>query len=437
MTYAEAAAWLDGRANLERKMDPAAWTSIKLERVERLCQLLGDPQRGGRVVHIAGSKGKGSVAAMVESVLRAAGLRTGLYTSPDLTSRRERIQVDGQPISETDFARIVAQRLQTAAAAYEAEGWGDELSYFDLLTALGFCWFAEQQVAWPVIEVGLGGRLDATNVVAPAVCAITTLCLEHTQFLGDTLALIAGEKAGIIKPGVPVVSAPQQPEAAAVLARVAAERGAPLLAAEGVRAVPGGEFVELADGRVGQRLAVEWAGGEVEVTLPLLGAHQIINAAVARTVLAQTGVVTRGTLAAGLAKVRWPGRLQVVARRPWVVLDGAHTPDSAARLREALALFPHRRLWLVLGSARDKNTAGLCAELAPGAAAVFVTGVPGNQRAMRAADLAEVARPHAREVIVADDPAHALRSAVARADADDLVCVTGSLYLVGAILAEG
>ncbi len=437
MTYSDAAAWLDTRANLERRMDPAAWTSIKLERVERLCTLLGDPQRQGRVIHIAGSKGKGSTAALCERVLRAAGQRTGLYTSPDLTTRRERIQVDGQPIGEADFARLVTEQVKPAAEAYAAEGHGDELSYFDLFTALAFCWFAEQRVDWPVIEVGLGGRLDATNVVEPAVCAITTLSLEHTQFLGDTLALIAGEKAGIIKPGVPVVSAPQEPEAAEVLARVAAERGAPLLPADGVRALPGGEFVELADGRVGQRLAVDWDGGEVEVCLPLLGAHQQANAAVARTVLAQTGVVDRAALVAGLEAVVWPGRLQVLGRRPWVVLDGAHTPDSAARLREALALFPHRRLILVLGSARDKNTAGLCAELAPAAEAVIATSVPGNQRAMPAADLAEVARPHARQVLTAPDPMAALALAMSRAGSEDLVCVAGSLYLVGAVLAHG
>lgn len=444
MTFSEASAWLDHRANLERRMDPAAWTSIKLERVERLCELLGRPQDHGRTVHIAGSKGKGSTAALVAATLTAAGHRTGLYTSPHLVHLRERLQIDGEPIDEATFARLVGERLVPAEAAYNAEGHGDELSFFDLLTALAFVWFAEAQVDWIVLETGLGGRLDATNVCRPVVCAITTLSLEHTQFLGATIAEIAAEKAGIIKPGVPIVSACPQPAAAEeVLRATAAERGSRLIWASGVRGVRGGELVGGSRAHEGQRVTIEWDGQPLELTLPLLGAHQVGNAAVARTVLALTNAadgraaVDRVAVVRGFQGVRWPGRLQIIDHRPWLVLDGAHTPDAAHALRAALDRFPHERRWVVVAGARDKNIAGLLSALTPGAAGLIVCGIPGNQRALAAEDLAAAAREAAPDLAleVAATPEDALDRARALAGADDLICVTGSLYLVGAVLA--
>jgi dihydrofolate synthase/folylpolyglutamate synthase len=437
MTYRDARAWLDGFINLERRPDPAGWTTIKLERVVRLLELLGRPHLHGRVVHIAGSKGKGSTAAMVESVLRHSGARTGLYTSPDLVSHRERIRVSGTPISEAAVARLVAERLKPAAAQYAREGHGDELSFFDLYTALAFCWFAEADVEWNVIEVGLGGRLDATNVVHPTVCAITSLSLEHTQFLGDNLSAIAREKGGIIKPGAPVVLAPQAPEAEAVLAALAAERGSRLVEASGVESVPGGAFVELPDGQIGQRLRVKWGATKVETCLPLLGAHQAVNAAVARTLLSEAvPELDAATVAEGLAAVHWPGRLQVLGRAPWLLLDGAHTPESAERLATALKLFPHGRRCLIVGAARDKDVDGFLAAIGGSAARIIVTGIPGHPRAASAEELAPVARRHHGEVAVASDPAAAIEMAIAWAEPEDLVCVTGSLYLVGAVLEQ-
>lgn len=439
MTYADARAWLDGRSNLERRPDPEAWTRVKLERVERLMALLDHPERGGpRFVHIAGSKGKGSTSALVDSVLRAAGCRCGLYTSPDLCSRRERIRVDGEPIPREAVARLVEERLQPAAERYEAEGWGDELSFFDLHTALAFCWFAECGCEWAVVEVGLGGRLDATNVLTPTVCAITSLSYEHTAFLGTSLAQIAGEKGGIVKPGVPVVLAPQVDEALAVLLRLAAERDAEVLTACGVE--PRAPLVEADGDRLGQSVAINWGEGEPhEVLLPLLGAHQLENAAVARTVLAALARVgetrlTAAAVAAGFAAVQWPGRLQVLARRPWLVLDGAHNPDSALRLQQSLALFPHERLWLVVGAARDKDVAGFLAELAPHAEAVLLCGLPGHPRLAEPESLVPLAREHCPRVAVAAGPRQALALAQHLADDHDLIVVTGSLYLVGAVL---
>ncbi|MBI2299059.1 MAG: bifunctional folylpolyglutamate synthase/dihydrofolate synthase [Armatimonadetes bacterium] len=424
MNYLEAVAWLDSFANLERRPDPRHWTGIKLARVEWLSALLGNPHCHGRAIHIAGTKGKGSVAAMSDAILRAAGYRTGLYTSPHLVSLRERIRVDGEPIPRDGLAELVTTRLRPAAEAYAAEQPGDALSYFDLFTVLAFEWFRRAGVQWQVVEVGLGGRLDATNIVHPAVCAITPVSLDHTQFLGDTLAAIAAEKAGIIKPGVPVVLAPQPPEAGAVIRRVAAERGAEVVPAEGVEPRPGEAFVDRGFNRVVQRVNVGWPGAPpVDLSLPLLGAHQVENAAVARTlavVAAGRGaeLVNLARVRDGLREVEWRGRLQVMDRRPWVVLDGAHNPASGARLAEALGLFPHRRRYLVVGAHRDKDL-----------------DLPGNPRAASPEDLHAAAARHCERVEQRADPESALSCAREWAGESDLICITGSLYLVGAVLA--
>ena len=436
MDYAAATAWLDSFVNLEARLDPRQWSTVKLARVQRLVAALGEPQRAARVVHIAGSKGKGSVAAIVAAVLRAAGQRVGLYTSPHLISSRERIRVDGRQVDEATFAHLVLDRLRPVADAYQADPVDGSLTYFDLHFALACLVFATAQVDWAVIEVGLGGRLDATNVVSPEVCAITTLDLEHTALLGDTIEQIAAEKAGIIKPGVPVVTAPQSPAAQAVVEAVAAERGAPLLPATGVWAVDGGAWCD--DGQqVSQQVVMDWAGAALEVRLPLLGPHQVVNAAVARTVLehvAPVAGVTGDQLRTGCAAVDWPGRLQVIERRPWLVLDGAHTPVAAQRLAESMALFPHRRRWMVLGSALDKDFAGMVPALVAGAAGVVVTGVPDNFRAARPDDLQAVVAPHGVLTVVRQTPAEALALARSWATEEDLIVVAGSLYLVGAML---
>ncbi len=440
MNYSAAQAWLDQYANLERSLAAAQWAQVKLERVERLVELLGHPERHGHIIHIAGSKGKGSTAAMVEAVLRAAGLRTGLYTSPHLVSPRERIRLAGRPISEEHLADLVARRLQPVAERYQADPVGGPLTYFDLLTALALTAFAEAPVAWTVLEVGLGGRLDATNVATPEVCAITSLMLEHTALLGTTLEQIAGEKAGIIKPGVPVVSAPQDPAAAAVLAAVAARHEAPLRVAEPLAPWPAEATPPDGDDQPGQLVRLDWQGQTTRLRLPLLGAHQRLNAGVAVAVLDEAVRTTDLTLSVdevcrGLATVSWPGRLQVVDHRPLVVLDGAHTPDAAAWIARALPAFGQRRCYLVLGSAHDKDFAGLVAHLAPLADGIVVSSVPGNPRAASAEQLYPTVAARAPRVACAAEPAEAMQVARDWAAPDDLILVTGSLYLVGAVLA--
>lgn len=438
MDYPAAVAWLSGFANLERRPTAADWSRVRLERVERLVGALGNPHRAGRVIHIAGTKGKGSTAAMVEAVLRRAGYRTGLFTSPHLVSHRERIRVSGEPIPREAVADLVTRRLEPAAVACARDHPDDALTFFDLHTSLAFLWFAEQDVEWAVVEVGLGGRLDATNVVQPAMTAITLISYDHVELLGADLGAIAAEKAGIIKPGVPVVSAAQPPEAAAVIARVAAAQGARVVRAEGVEPVAGGEFVDHGDGRIAQRVRVAW-DEPAEVLLPLIGPHQVENAAVARTVLwelYQRGdvAIPHTMLVDGLESLSWPGRVQVVGRRPWVVLDGAHNPVAAARLRETLELFPHHRRWLVLAAFRDKDFAGLARELCPGAAGAVVCGTADNPRASSPEELRAVVSGYLPRVVTAASPAEALGIASAWAGPDDLVVATGSLYLVGELL---
>ncbi|MCC7490902.1 MAG: bifunctional folylpolyglutamate synthase/dihydrofolate synthase [Fimbriimonadaceae bacterium] len=434
--YAAAAAWLAEFANVEQRLDPRAWAGVKLERVVALLDRLDHPERAAAVVHIAGSKGKGSVAALVEAVLRQAGYRTGLYTSPHLVSPRERIRLSGQPITEELAADLVVGRLQPAVAAYQTDPVHGTLTWFDLHTALAWLAFQATAVDWAVVEVGLGGRLDATNVVQPAVCAITTLCLEHTALLGDRLEQIAAEKAGIIKPGVPLVSAPQEPAAAAVLAARAAELAAPLHPATGVTVLDA--LCDHGD-RLTQRLELHWPGAGGAVDCALLGPHQAVNAAVARTVLERLpvdgGRLPWAAVRDGFAQARWPGRVEVLQRRPWLILDGAHTPTAAAQLRRTLDLLPHHRRLLVLACAADKDLPALVAELAADCALVLATSVPGNPRALPASTVAAAVRAAGWPVEQHPDPAAAVAAALQQATPADAVVVSGSLYLVGAVLA--
>jgi len=306
-----------------------------LDRVRQLLRLLGDPQRSFRAVHVAGTKGKGSTSAMIDSVLRQAGYRTGLYTSPHLHSFCERIQINGEPIPRDKVVAGV-ERLRDVAPQVP------EITTFELITALAFYYFGAQQAQWAVLEVGMGGRLDATNVITPQVAVITSISYDHMMYLGDTLGAIAAEKAGIIKPGVPVVSAPQPPEAAEVIARIAGERNAPLTVVG-----QDWQWQNLHASNQGQEFTV-WQTGDKRkamYTLPLLGRHQQVNATTALAAVAQLrkhGVdVPEAAAREGLASVQWPGRLEVLGQDPWVIVDGAHNGDSMQKLCTTLKeLFP-------------------------------------------------------------------------------------------------
>lgn len=401
-----------------------------LRGIGRLLERLGNPERRAGIVHIAGTKGKGSTAAMVESILRAGGHRTGFYSSPHLHSFCERIRRDGRPVSEGRFAALTAAVWPHHLANADEAGIGPA-TLFEYLTAMGLLCFAEDDADASVVEVGLGGRLDATNVVTPAVCVITPVSLDHTAILGDTIGEIAAEKAGIIKAGVPVVMAPQFGEAEDTIAAAAAQRGAPLLRA--------GELARWQAAAVpyeGQDLRIETGNHRYEVRLPLLGDFQSGNAAVAAVTaeaLAAAGFRTGpAAVQAGLESVAWPGRLEVLGRSPAVVADGAHNDHSVGALLDTLGVYaPHRRLCVVAGFSRDKRVADMVGLLAARAQRVVATR-SRHPRSMAAGEVAAAFRaqgfPSGR-LAAADDVAGAMELALAGSDGDTLTLVTGSLFV--------
>ncbi|NNJ09144.1 bifunctional folylpolyglutamate synthase/dihydrofolate synthase [Chloroflexales bacterium ZM16-3] len=422
LTDQDALRWLRSFVDTEKAL-PRTPTEFNLPRTQALLDLLGSPQRRYPSVVIAGTKGKGSTAAIVESILRAGGLRTGLYTSPHLHTFRERIQVDRELITPGMITQRITE-IQPLVAQMAAGVGG--LSIYEVETALALAHFAAAQVGCAVLEVGLGGRDDAVNAVTPTVSAISSLSLDHMQILGATLGEIAAHKAGIIKPGVPIVSVPQAAEAAAVLAHVAAAQGAPLYIA----------------GPDGLRHAADVVRPYPTVprpdTLRLAGQFQIENAQLASGIallLRDAGVpIPDKAFAEGLASVRWPGRLETLRLRPRLIVDGAHNGDSARKLMAALReIHPSGRLFLILGASADKDLAAIAAALVPHAETLIVTQSPHLRAATIPALLAAV-RPFARnEPLATLDASAAIAEALRRARPDDLICATGSLFVVAAV----
>ena len=425
MTYREAVEFILSFTDYEKipsfLYSPA---DFDLARMRGLMARLGDPHRGVPTVHIAGTKGKGSTAAMVAWGLTSSGYGTGLYTSPHLHDIRERIMVDGRPISPGSFALAVG-RLKRAA---EGLDYKDKLTTFELLTALALDHFARKRVDVQVLEVGLGGRLDATNIVESLVAVITAISLDHTALLGTTLEDIAREKGGIIKPGATVVSSPQHPSALRVIEEICRERGAKLILV-GRDITWTGKEASLE----GQALEVTGQRKKYKLFIPLLGSHQQENAATAVAVLEalmpRFPRITAESLAHGLAEVSWPGRLQVLREAPLVVVDGAHNADSARRLREAVeALFPDRRVTIVFGSSVDKDIEGMARELSPLGARMLAAA----SRHPRAAPTEAVVRAWeqygACETFTSVPLA--LKAALTGASPSDLILATGSLFVV-------
>jgi dihydrofolate synthase/folylpolyglutamate synthase len=421
--YSQALAYVYSFTDYERRGFSAyAPQFYNLERVRRLLALLGDPQRAFQAVHITGTKGKGSTSAMIEAVLRAAGYRTGLYTSPHMHTFRERIRAGEALIPEADVVRLVDEMRPLVRQVAD-------ITTFEIMTALALAWFAEQEVAWAVLEVGLGGRLDATNVVTPAVAVITSISYDHMFVLGDTLAKITTEKAGIIKPGVPLVSAPQAGEALAVIEAVCQQQRAPLtLVGRDWTWEAGQADLE------GQTFSVR--GGPKALTdlwIPLLGEYQLVNATTviaALSLLEKAGIeLPDAAIRAGLRDVRWPGRLEILGRAPMVVVDSAHNGDSARKLVAALqALFKFRHLVMVLGASPDHATPEMITALLSGAE----LGIATRSQHPRAADPAWL-QARARELgfhlETRPDVAQALDLALEKAGPQDLVCCAGSVFV--------
>jgi dihydrofolate synthase/folylpolyglutamate synthase len=327
-----------------------AKADFNLGRMFDLLAELGNPQNDYPVIHVAGTKGKGSTSALCASALQAAGYRTGLYTSPHLQDYTERIQVDGEPISHAELAGMV--ELVKPAVSHVPY-----LTTFEITTAIGFLYFARQNVNAAVIEVGLGGRLDATNVVTPDVAAITSLSYDHMLVLGDTLAKIAGEKAGIIKPGRPVVSSTQKDEALEVIERISEERSAPLtLVGRDVLFTPGKRSLN------GQSMMVRLKDHPpLEIDIPLLGSHQLENAATAFAALkASRFIISDTQIRQGFASVQWRARFEIARQEPPVVFDSAHNQDSFEKLTATLDEYlPDRPVYLIFGASEDKYLLGM------------------------------------------------------------------------------
>ncbi|RIK99533.1 MAG: bifunctional folylpolyglutamate synthase/dihydrofolate synthase [Proteobacteria bacterium] len=426
---ASAARYLEGLINLERRPD-VPYARYDLGPIRALLARLGDPHERLSVVHVAGSKGKGSTALLSEAILRAAGERVGTFTSPHLEHWTERFRIDG---AEVDGARLAAavERLRPHVDALRDEGPARAPSFFDATTAAALLLFADARVDRAVLEVGLGGRLDSTNVVDPAVACITTIEYEHTDKLGDTLAAIACEKAGIVKRGRPVVIGALPAEASEVVLARARELGA--------RAIGlGRDFsVEvLAADATGIRIAYRQDAFAVEAALPVLGAHHASNAALAiacvRALGAHADAALAGAVRDGLARAALPGRVEVLSRAPWVITDGAHTAASARALAAALAELPPARTHLVLSVSAGKDLQAILAALLPLADRLTVT----RAEPARSLDPAEIAaatraaRP-GLEIAVVPNPHLALRAARESLADDGRLVATGSIYLAG------
>ena len=436
MTYEESVRALFSLGRELAAPQQARVQKFGLANITMLAADLGQPQRSSPCAHIAGTNGKGSTAAMLESILRAAGLRTGLYTSPHLERINERIRINGENISDQDFAAAWS-RLHSSIESLMASGkLAAHPTFFECVTAIAFLAFAQQQVDFAIYEVGLGGRLDATNIVKPEVAVITPVDFDHENFLGHSIEEIAAEKAGIIKPGAWVVSASERPEARAVIVRRCSEMEARLVEVDATARV---EDVQSSDGLYRGVAAFTHSRKQLALAPLLPGRFQIRNAltaAIAARLLTERGFpIPDAAIERGIATANWPGRLERLATQPDLYLDGAHNPAGA---RELLKFWQEnyagRRIFLVYGAMRDKAVDEISGLLFPHAAAVVLTE-PRQPRAISAPLLAEMTTHDAKETIIVRDPGEALETALDLAGPPDVVFATGSLYLVGELRA--
>jgi dihydrofolate synthase / folylpolyglutamate synthase len=433
LSYQEALAFWYGRVNFEQRS--AQPSDLKLDRMRTLLSLLGDPHENLRIIHVAGSKGKGSISAMLAAILRHAGYRTGLFTSPHLCRVEERIQVDGQPIRPEELIALLSEVSSAVARTSLAEA----CTFFEIATAIGFLHFVRRRAQATVVEVGLGGRFDSTNVCNPAVSVISSISIDHTQQLGNRLSSIAFEKAGIIKPGRPAVSGAVAPEAREVIERICRERGTTLREL-------GLDFrYSYEPGHVNSTPSVNPSRVQITTTrrhwpvleLSLLGEHQAANASVVVACIEelrdQGWHIPDAAVAAGLADVHWPARMEVIGCRPFVILDCAHNVASAEALVETLShSFPPTRRWLVFAGSSDKQLAAMFQVLAPHFHHAFLTRYENGSRSVPPEELAELLT-HAGTLpfTLCSSPAEAWRAARAHAGQRDLICITGSVFLAG------
>lgn len=403
-----------------------------LGRMEMLLRRLGNPHLGIPTIHVAGTKGKGSTAALCDAVLHAAGYHTGFYSSPHMHAFRERIRLDTDPVSEDKFANLVDDLWQDQEWVPANSDLGP-VSLFEFMTVMAFQCYKHEEVDFQTIEVGLGGRLDATNVVQSSVCVITSISMDHTAILGDTLEQIAGEKAGIIKPGSSVIVGPQQPAAQAVIMSVCEQRQAhPLFVGHDITWQAGERD------SAGQSFMIRSKSGEYHLQMPLLGAHQLENAASAVATLEslteQGYSIPVQAFAEGFASVSWPCRMEVLSQSPLVVADGAHNAHSMAALLDSLPkYFDYSNLVVIAGFSRDKNVNDMTALLAKSSPKVITT----RSRHPRSTPPQELARLFRDQALTGVNVAESIKDAVALAKElaapDDLILGTGSLFVAAEV----
>ena len=444
MDYQAALAYIEKFIDYERSPDFSRQARLyNLNRISLLLDLLGNPQDRLRVIHIAGSKGKGSTAAFIASVLIHAGYKTGLFTSPHLITPQERCRIDNELISESDIAFYI-DKLRPAIDTVSASEFG-RVSFFEIYTALAFSYFADKETDFAVIEVGLGGRLDATNVVTPVTTVITPIGLEHTAILGETYSEIAGEKAEVIKHGCPLALAPQRPEARVVFEKVASERNAPIVDVENFPQKDSGssgpQIIYSPDGLpVVQQFDVETNSESYpQLNIPLLGHHQFVNATTALAgfeCLKQQGyVIPKASIYAGFKNVQWNGRIQRIKSSPIVVLDGAHSPVSMEALCQTLReSYRYTKAIFVVSLMRDKNLTAIGNIISETADVVIATQIADNPRVMPVETIRNAWTGICPKVTAYLTPEKAMAKALSDASPTDLICVTGSLYLVGQAL---
>lgn len=402
---------------------------LGLKNIRTLSKLLGEPHKALKAIHVAGTNGKGSVAAMIGNILEHAGYRVGVYTSPHLSRFTERITINGKEISEDKV--VEATNTIKTFAERTAEITGGHPTFFEFTTAMMFKYFKEEHVDFAVLEVGMGGRLDATNIVSPLVSVITNVTLEHTQYLGKTVEKIAFEKAGIIKRKVPVVTAVDAPRALSVIKNICKKRECELFTA-------GKEvkFRAVNHNLNGQSLEVSGLSRQYKnIFIPLLGKHQIVNAATAIAsieLLQKNYSISREAIRKGLANVKWPGRLEIVKKKPLIILDCAHNPGAAKTLRTFLEKFSQsRKIILVIGISSDKDILAIVSELAPISELVIATRSKVIDRAADAEYIAKEILNYKTAVTIVKNVNSAVEHAISLAGMNDIICITGSIFVVG------
>jgi dihydrofolate synthase/folylpolyglutamate synthase len=430
--YTQSTTYLESLTNYETspasRYDPS---NFDLRRMKLLLAEMGNPQAGRKTLHVAGTKGKGSTAAMAASILKAAGHCTGLFTSPHLYSWQERIKVNGRPIAQKDFARLVKTAMPHVEDINRSARFGC-LTTFEVLTAIAFLYFREMGATFQVLETGMGGRLDATNVVIPDVCILTSISLDHTQVLGHTLAEIAGEKAGIIKPGCTVVNAPQATAAGSVIKAKCKTQNATL-----IQAGKDINWAPISNNLAFQTFQVDGLLRKYRIKLPLLGDFQVENASLAVAAIEilqrQGACITCEDILQGLRRVKWPARMQILGLSPPVIIDGAHNAYSVRRLVESIRkYFTYSRAYVIFGSSGDKDIGGMGSELEGFADRVILTS-SRHARAAPADYLQKLLKNCNLNISQEPDAVKSLSAALVMAGEKDIILGTGSLFLAAEI----